>query len=159
MIALLVTKGANVHDAARTWTPFHIAVRYGSVEAMRALLDAGAYPNECNALRYSMIHVAAESNNATKLAMVIAAGTDVNATTTKQSTPLHFATRVDNATTIDILIDCGAAIGARDFRGLTPLTMAAALLNPRAGRRPHQRQRGSLTVGARSSEGRGTGIR
>ncbi len=93
--------GLRVRDG-NGWTPLHVAARYGTVGAVKALLDAKADIN-------------AESNDS-----VCGGGLD------QVGTPLHVAARYGATEIFGALIAAGADIEAGDGRGDTPLRVTAA---------------------------------
>ncbi|KAJ5366197.1 hypothetical protein N7541_000138 [Penicillium brevicompactum] len=71
-------------------TPLSLAVRMGSVESTRILLEHGAFPNSRDKNGKSPLHYAAETRNAHKiLKLLIQSGADVNSRDMLGLTPLH----------------------------------------------------------------------
>jgi ankyrin repeat protein len=89
------------------WTPLHYAALYGSVEAVRVVLSAGADPNARNRSEATPLMYAAYDLEKTRL--LVEKGGDVNAKASDGSTPLYVATGVHgNSATMRYLLDKGA---------------------------------------------------
>jgi ankyrin repeat protein len=151
-------------------TPFWLAARYGDVDAMRALADAGAdtrfaMPDGATALitavaagsgfgsgdrreRYLSPVEVAERNETEEERVTLAAarlalslGSDVNRATQGGDTALHFAASQGLATVVKFLVESGATLDLKNKRGLTPLGMAAARPRGEAGISPNDERR------------------
>ena len=89
------------------WTPLHFAALYGSADAVRILLAAGADPNARSRNQATPLIFAAYSLEKTRL--LVEKGADVNATANDSSTPLWVAAGADgNETTVRYLLQEGA---------------------------------------------------
>ena len=128
--ALLKSRGPNTRDSRGT-TPLMYAAAGGSVDALRALIAAGADVNAANdfgatALMWGI-------TDAEKVRALVAAGADVRARSRMGRTPLYLAAANDGSSaTVKLLLERGADPSARDNQQSTPL-IAAALANDIAG--------------------------
>ena len=103
----LTSRGAaNVKDKL-SMSALHYAALYGSPEAVRILLEAGADPDAKNAGGATPLIFGAYNLEKTKL--LVAKGADVNAATDLGTRPLWVAASThDNASTVRHLIEHGA---------------------------------------------------
>lgn len=108
----------------RDVTPLMHAAAFGSVEAVRILLDAGAEPNAKDAFGATALLWAA--GDPEKARILVEHGADVNAQTTRGRTPLIFAAaHAGNLETVRLLLAKGADVKASDSEGSTALLAAA----------------------------------
>jgi ankyrin repeat protein len=154
--ALTRREGVNPKDARGT-TPLHYAAAYGSSEAVRLLLAAGADPNARNAFDATPLMWAATDFD--KVRQLAAKGADVNARSRMGRTAVWLAaandgssaivrflldrgaklddseilaaTAANDSATIRLLLDRGASVNVKDPAGMTPLMNAAANGNAR----------------------------
>jgi ankyrin repeat protein len=149
--ALIKSGGVQQKDARGT-TPLHFAAAYGSAEAVRVLLAAGADPNTRNAFEATPLMWSATELE--KVRMLVAQGADVNAKSKMgrtavwiaaandgssavvkfllehgaklNGTEILAATAANDNATIRLLLDKGANVNAKDvMTGNTPLINAA----------------------------------
>jgi ankyrin repeat protein len=116
--------GTEVRDALH-WTPLHYAALYGSPEAVRIVLEAGADPNARNRSEVTPLMFGAYSFEKTRL--IVGKGGDVNAKANDGTTPLWVAAGAQgNERTIRYLLEKGA--NAKEIRssGADDLMRAAA---------------------------------
>jgi ankyrin repeat protein len=119
---LLKASDVNLKDQKES-TPLMHAAAFGSVEAMKILLDAGADVNAKNALSVSPILWCA--GDLEKVRLLVSKGADVNAHSKQNQTPLLIAASHDGASEIvRLLLDKGADASARGFMNTTPLLSA-----------------------------------
>jgi ankyrin repeat protein len=140
-------------------TPFWLAARYGDVDVMRALADAGAntrflMPDGTSALlaavaassgfssgdrreRYmSPVQVAERNERENEritvetVKLLLTLGADVNHTNKAGDTAMHFAATQGLADVVELLAKAGANVEAKNGRDQTPLSIASA--RPRA---------------------------
>ncbi|HZL57949.1 MAG TPA: ankyrin repeat domain-containing protein [Bryobacteraceae bacterium] len=105
-------------------TPLHYAAVYGSAEAVRILLEAGADPNARNRAQATPLIYAAYSLEKTRL--LVEKGGDVNAKESAGATPLWVAAGVEgNDKTVRYLIDKGADLKMLHSTGADFLMRAA----------------------------------
>jgi ankyrin repeat protein len=143
--ALVNSKGAKCKDKHAT-TPLHYAAAYGSVEALRVILSAGADVNAANDFGATPLMWAIAEPE--KVHLLVAAGADVNAKSRMGRTPLYLAAANDgSAATVRFLLDHGAklepqalvaAAAANDLASIRILIEkgAAVNVNDEAGRTP-----------------------
>src|SRR6266481_3428903 len=121
---LLKTSDVNLKDQKES-TPLLYAAAFGSVDAVKILLDAGADVNAKNALLVSPLLWGA--GDLEKVRLLVSKGADVNARSKQGQTPLLIAASHDGASEIvKLLLDSGAKVNVQDVRGMTPLMLAIA---------------------------------
>lgn len=129
-LTMLAREGANLTDA-QGQSPLMWASAYGSVAAVRILLDAGAQPKAATPTGLTALHLAA--TDAAKARLLIEAGADINAVSPLGRTPLLLAAAAtDSAAVVRLLLDRGANVNVPDHTGLTPLAAAAVSDNEAA---------------------------
>lgn len=102
--------------------PLHYAFIHGRVDAVKLLLEHGAYTYRRDAIGRNYLHETAESGHIEMMKLFIDAGTDVNAITAySNNTPLHYAAYMGNIDAVRLLIDHGANINQKDDKSRTPL--------------------------------------
>ncbi len=130
--ALVAAEGANVKDALGQ-TPLMLASAFGSTEAVRQLLSAGADARLAASSGATALHWAV--TNLEKTRALIDAGADVNAASQLGRTPLLVASSAhDTAAVVQLLLSKGAGANASDAVGVTPLIAALAVDNREAAR-------------------------
>ncbi|HUF47892.1 MAG TPA: ankyrin repeat domain-containing protein [Vicinamibacterales bacterium] len=104
------------------------AARRGDIEAIRALVQAGADVNATQGDGLTPLHWAAERGDRALAEVLLHAGANVRAVTRiGDHTPLHVASRTGSASVVRVLLDAGAdASQATTTSGVTPLHLAAA---------------------------------
>jgi ankyrin repeat protein len=119
---LLKTSDVNLKDQKET-TPLMYAAAFGSLDAMKILVDAGADVNAKNALAVSPLLWCA--GDLEKVGLLVSKGADVNARSKQGQTPLLIAASHDGASEIvKLLLDKGADVSARGFLNSTTLLSA-----------------------------------
>ena len=114
----------NARDSA-DWTPLHVAVEHGAIEAARALIDAGADPNARTENGSTPLHDAALRSSAETVRVLLEASADANARANNDATPLHYAVKRDTAEIVRALLNVGADVNASANNGAAPLHDAA----------------------------------
>jgi len=118
----LIKTGVNGKDQ-RGSTPLMYAAAYGSLDAMRALLDAGAEVNANNAFDATPLMWCA--NNIDKVRLLVSKGADVNAKSKQGMTPLIIAALQDGGSgVVKFLLEKGANVNARGTAEATALLAA-----------------------------------
>ena len=111
-------------------TALHLAAERGDIEAVQALLDAGADVGAGTRIgSYTPLHLAARGGHGDVVALLLEAGADpLAATTTSRATALHLAAAaVHGQEAVAALLEHGADPNAREASaGQTPLVFAAA---------------------------------
>jgi len=117
--------GADANSRGeRDTTLLMYAAAYGSVDAMQALLAAGANINAVNAQKATALIWAA--NDIEKVRLLLDKGADVNAASVLGRQAIHIAAASDNGGEIvPLLMKRGADPKARDARNNTTLLLAA----------------------------------
>ena len=154
--SLMKSAGVRQKDSRGT-TPLHFAAAYGSADAVRMLLAAGADPNARNAFDATPLMWSAVEPE--KVRVLVGAGADVNAKSKMGRTAVWLAaandgssatvkfllehgakldgseilaaTAANDSATIRLLLDKGANVNAKDPVGMTPLLNAAMNGNTR----------------------------
>jgi len=122
--ALIKQQGTAVTDSRRQ-TPLMLAAAFGTVEAMQALIDAGADVNAVSASGLTALHLSA--GDIRKASLLVQHGANVNARSQMGRTPLIVASSTHGASAVvRLLLEKGADIQAGDTLGLTSLISAAA---------------------------------
>jgi len=120
-----VPAGVNAENHLH-WRPLHYAALYGSTDAVRILLDAGAdmeAPGQQNAT--ALIYAAPDL---AKTRLLVEKGASVNAAAKDGTTPLMVAASVTgNTETVRYLLDHGADVKAASLFGSTALLSASLL--------------------------------
>jgi ankyrin repeat protein len=120
---LVRERGVDGKDA-QGQTPLMLAAAFGSDEAVRLLLAAGANARSATDTGLTPLHLAAVS--VAKTRMLMDAGADVNAVSSIGRTPLLVASSATgNAEVVKLLISRGADVNVADAVGITPLIAAA----------------------------------
>jgi len=129
---LLVRKGANPRaELAGGWSLIAIAAKYGSVEALNALLDLDPTVDIDKATDNATTPLmAAIEGGHTKIVEVLAEKKiDLEKRNRAGKTALHLAIANNALAALEVLICHGAAVDAEDGDGNTPLHLAARLSN------------------------------
>jgi len=108
-------------------TALHWAAHWDNLDAVDALIRAGADPKAATRLGATPLYIAAEDGNPAMIAKLLAAGADPNAPfLSNGETPLMVAARSGNVESVRILLDAGANADAKEtFRRTTALIWAA----------------------------------
>jgi ankyrin repeat protein len=126
---LVREQSVNAADS-RGQTPLMNAAAFGSYEAMKMLIDAGADVKAASASGLTALHLSA--GDIRKVRLLLDRGADVNARSAMRRTPLLVAAYTHGVSeTVRLLLSKGADVNAADALGLTPL-IAAAKVNDTA---------------------------
>jgi uncharacterized protein len=109
------------------FTPLHIAVFARNADALRALLAAGADPNELATASFAQVTPlgTAATFGANELAeLLLDHGADPERTSDHGHTPLHAAAANGNRALVELLLTRGANAGATTADGQTPADLA-----------------------------------
>jgi len=103
---------------------FSAAIKYGTIELIKFLLENGANVNAKNKDSYddTPLHTAVSRDDIEIIKILLEHGADVNAASTDQSTPLLLS---NNGEVIKLLIEQGAYINAKNYLGNTRLHIAS----------------------------------
>ena len=116
----------NEADADRT-SALHWAVHRGAIDAVRALLAAGAAVDAENRYGIRPAYLAAENGDAATMRVLLEAGADPRAVFAEGETLVMTAARTGDVATIELLQAAGAEVNATESRGgQTALMLAAA---------------------------------
>lgn len=120
---LVKTSGVNVKDKHDS-TPLMFAAAFGSIDAMKLLIGAGADVNAHNTFDVTALLWCA--GDPAKVRLLVEKGADVNAKSKQGRTPLIVAAAHDgNSQIVKLLIDKGADVKAADANKTTALFVAA----------------------------------
>jgi ankyrin repeat protein len=120
---LIKEHGVRTKDAYGQ-TALMIAVGFGSVDAMKILIDGGADVNETSQAGVTALHWCA--GEIKKVRLLLEHGADVHARSQMGRTPLLVAAYTNGASeTVKLLLSKGADVNAADTFGTTPLIAAA----------------------------------
>lgn len=128
-IAKLAAGGADVkaHDRYGR-TPLHIATYAGRLDAMRALVKAGADPNALENDRYDIVTIAAVANDVPSLrAALELGGKATNVTSRYDGTALIAAAHLGHDEVVQMLIVAGAPLDHVNNLGWTALIESIVL--------------------------------
>lgn len=121
---------ANLENNLRS-RPLHYAAIYGSAEAVRILLEAGADPNARNQQEATPLIYAAW--NLAKTRLLVDKGAQVNVAAKNGTTPLMVAaSALGNSGSVRYLLEHGAAAKATDVLGDDALIHAGWMSDPQA---------------------------
>jgi ankyrin repeat protein len=116
-------------------TPLHVAAHLNNVQAVTALLAAGASPDDATGQDLSAIHMAANSGFLGVVTALIAAGADVNRVENDGGgSPVFIAAAGHDHSHLGIvsaLIAAGADVNCVSHKGFTPVLIATAHGNPK----------------------------
>ncbi len=120
--ALVKSTDVNAKDSRGT-TPVMYAAAYGSLDAMKLIVAAGADVKAKNAFDATALHWS--TYDLDKVRVLVAKGADVNARSKQGRTPLIIAASYDGGSAVvKFLVEKGADISAADSAGTTPLLAA-----------------------------------
>ena len=120
---LIKGEGVDAKDA-QGQTPLMQAAAFGSAEAVRTLIAAGADVRAAGSAGFTALHLAAD--DLAKTRMLLDAGVDVNAASQLGRTPLiAAAASSQSAEVVRLLLARGANMNAADNSGVTALNAAA----------------------------------
>lgn len=121
--ALIKAHGPSTADS-RGQTPVMHAAAFGSYDAMKLLIDAGADVKVVSASGMTALHLCA--GDIKKVRLLVDHGADVNAQSKMGRTPLLVAAYTNGASeTVKFLLSKGVRVNAADTSGITPLIAAA----------------------------------
>jgi ankyrin repeat protein len=121
--------GANdsyVYAGIQPGSPLILISTFEDTSAARALLDAGAKPDESDGDGLTALQWATLANKTAMVQLLIEHGADVNHVDKRGMTPLLYAASVDfgDAAMVELLLRNGARRDARSQEGLTALDLA-----------------------------------
>jgi ankyrin repeat protein len=132
IVKLLLKEGADI--CARNqdgYTPFHLMVQCGRIEALKLLFDSKLeFDIEVQTLKgETALHLAVKNPKCIEVVkFLLEHNANVNAQNKKGDTPLHLiAKKVDNKT-VDILLEKYANNSLKDYEGCTPIHAIAEML-------------------------------
>ena len=123
------------------WSPIHLALVFGTPDVVKALLDAGADPNddlfgywrefEDDGFMVNLrpLHLAAVSGSAQSVGVLLDAGADVHARDSRGWTPLHDAAISGSTEVITMLLEAGASADVNASTESTPSPLWVAAHN------------------------------
>jgi ankyrin repeat protein len=93
LVKYLLSVGGKLQLPEQKESVLHAAVRSGSTELVKLILDAGAPVNDVESLDETALHVAAEDDRVEIVRLLLAAGANPNAKRIFDETPIDVATR------------------------------------------------------------------
>ena len=123
LVKELLSQGVNANVKNHDGDALHVALRWGSQETVKLLLEYGADVKVLDACGYTALHWAARKCSSEIVTLLLYHGADVHAQDYEGKTPLHM---VRNKDSVILLLSCGADIKAQDMYGNTPLHEAAS---------------------------------
>ena len=114
-IKQLIARGAD-NNNNNGFTALHVAVRFGHVKAVEALIAAGTYVNVTDDNGRTALHVAALFGHAEIVKALIDAKAEVNAKDNDGHMALYWSTIMEHATIAVFLLNNGAD---RDIAGVS----------------------------------------
>ena len=130
LIKQLASTGATAIDSrdARGRTPLHVAAHLGRVDALHALVAAGADPNLLEGDRYDIVTIAAVANDLPTLDAALALGCKpTNITSRYDGTALIAAAHLGHVEVVQRLIRAGAPLDHVNNLGWTALIESIVL--------------------------------
>lgn len=131
LIGRLVQAGAKVDERMVVLgmfaaSPTNNSVSSGNLATTRALLDAGADPNEAGSDGSTLLYQAVVENHTDFARLLIERGAKVNAVDSRGMTPLLYAASADfgDSSMVDLLLKMGANPAARTNEGLPAQDLA-----------------------------------
>ncbi len=121
--------------SADGFTMLGYAAYFGNAEAVEALLESGADPNQTsdNALGVAPLHSALSADHRAVAKLLIAHGANVNLAGSEGWTPLHYAAHNGDMDSVKMLLEKGAKREAM-AGGKTPAQMAVDAGHPNVAR-------------------------
>ena len=104
---------------------FIAAIQTNNIDAVNALLDAGADVNEPAYTTKTPLHYASHSRNKDILNLILSKGADLEAKTEQGFTPLSYAVGLNHPDNCRILLEAGAEVDSVDNWKRTNLNVAA----------------------------------
>lgn len=121
---LLHTKDVNLDARARNGdSALMIAAYKGKYDAVKALLDKGAEPNQTG---WTALHYAATVGNNQIVQLLLDRSAYIDAESPNQTTPIMMAARGGHILTVKLLLDEGADVTLKNGAGMTALDFARA---------------------------------
>jgi len=111
------------------FTPLMRAVRFGHVEAAKALVDGGANPNLAGGEGTPPLCQACTTGNKEIVDVLLAAKADTKVKNRNGWAPLHCAVQAGRVDIVESLIAAGADVNATNAGGQTPLSIAQQRAN------------------------------
>jgi len=121
---LLNTKDVNLNARARNGdSALMIAAYKGRYDAVKALLDKGAEPNQTG---WAALHYAAAVGNNQIVQLLLDHSAYIDAESPNLTTPIMMAARGGHILTVKLLLDEGADLTLKNGAGMTALDFARA---------------------------------
>jgi chloramphenicol 3-O-phosphotransferase len=117
---------AGAEVSSDEFTALYAAAMSGRVQAMQALLEAGAEVDHADSDGWTALHGASLLGHAEAVRALVGAGAEVERADNAGRTALYAAAMSGQVLAIQALVDAGADLNHADNTGLTPLAAARA---------------------------------
>jgi len=125
VVLLTIAAGMGISLFGNNWRTLHDVAWQGRVEAIGALVDAGADVEARNEDGRTPLHLAARQGHSEVIRALADVGADVDAAAGKGARPLHLAAWQGHPEAVRALLDAGADAGAQTADGRLPADVAA----------------------------------
>src|SRR2546428_5871605 len=123
-LRLLIGERGTATTDSRGQTPLMLAAAFGSLEATKLLIDAGADVKAVSASGTTALHLCA--GDIRKVRLLVEHGAGINVRSQMGRTPLLVAAYTNGASeTVKLLLSKGSDPNTADATGITPLIAAA----------------------------------
>ena len=123
-VVMLLKYGADPNAGGMHGTALHAAMRFGSVDLARKLMEAGTKLDNAGPGGLSLLALAMQANNMDCVELMLSKGTEQDVIEPKGKTPLHLAAQLGKTEILQRLIDRGVDPLTPDKEGNLPWMLA-----------------------------------